>query len=721
MLRPLRSLPVPVPLHPHRPAAMSVESESASLLADLSAGGDDLMPAVRQSRGFIEPEQEPAPAPVVAQAAEPAEPEPTAAALPALGDGAATCAERLELLGMLLASPCPSSTITAPPERLQLPLPADGFMCDQCGDRFVLPGSLAQHQQRRSMRVTLNCPMCQALVVFDNKCQLLAVLHADAGEHLCPEPEDELTPLPAPPPRCPDCQQPCATECSMMAHQGLHKPDLWPYPYVCPECGVKILGTHDQALQHVVAGCLHMTRDVKICCSICREELEDAKTHMVQSHVQKLYKCRRCPLAFESANGFNSHLLEKHGGVLIAGESPFMSILKCPFCAATFNNANALKEHMGSRKHGERVLQQVSFVFRCPECELDFSVKSELAKHLAKQHPDFKPVSMILPLRSTEPPPPPPPSRLMGRPRNTSDTPTRSQRGPVVYACGICHTDFKRKPDYTEHARMHLRDGVPICLLCNTRFGTMQMLKNHLNDHASEPGRDRCGLCYAKLNTVASLQYHLEGEHGMRTFDCVRCSMSFERLTDLNRHNFSVHRSSGRGVRRTGANQPVPTPAALAQTAAATRSPALSVKRAPPVKDEMPAKRRRAPAVQDEPEIHLQLEEEEVDEPQPRTDGETLEEIANFVAAGDGERSAQFVVEEEPVAGETEEVIELELNEGEITAKQVDAFGAETALPATEEAEYIMPDLDGAGTPHRPSETEEMLDIKPNIAAAHAQ
>ncbi|KAF0314462.1 Zinc finger protein 592 [Amphibalanus amphitrite] len=776
---------------------MSVESESASLLADLSAGGDDLMPAVRQSRGFIEPEQEPAPAPVVAQTAEPAEPEPTAAALPALGDGAATCAERLELLGMLLASPCPSSTITAPPERLQLPLPADGFMCDQCGDRFVLPGSLAQHQQRRSMRVTLNCPMCQALVVFDNKCQLLehldahkidpvsidpALIDASAltaaelgivpptpaataapvpasaspgaakrpvkaqgvnkivrpspmscpmcnqlcstltlGEHLCPEPEDELTPLPAPPPRCPDCQQPCATECSMMAHQGLHKPDLWPYPYVCPECGVKILGTHDQALQHVVAGCLHMTRDVKICCSICREELEDAKTHMVQAHVQKLYKCRRCPLAFESANGFNSHLLEKHGGVLIAGESPFMSILKCPFCAATFNNANALKEHMGSRKHGERVLQQVSFVFRCPECELDFSVKSELAKHLAKQHPDFKPVSMILPLRSTEPPPPPPPSRLMGRPRNTSDTPTRSQRGPVVYACGICHTDFKRKPDYTEHARMHLRDGVPICLLCNTRFGTMQMLKNHLNDHASEPGRDRCGLCYAKLNTVASLQYHLEGEHGMRTFDCVRCSMSFERLTDLNRHNFSVHRSSGRGVRRTGANQPVPTPAALAQTAAATRSPALSVKRAPPVKDEMPAKRRRAPAVQDEPEMHLQLEEEEVDEPQPRTDGETLEEIANFVAAGDGERSAQFVVEEEPVAGETEEVIELELNEGEITAKQVDAFGAETALPATEEAEYIMPDLDGAGTPHRPSETEEMLDIKPNIAAAHAQ
>ena len=129
--------------------AMSVELDS-SLLTDLS-GPADLLPAVRQSRGFTEPEQEPAPTPMVEPAApvpaDPAEPEPEPeqelspaaappiAALPALGDGAATCAEKLEMLGMLLASPCPSSTITAPPERLELPLPADGFMCDQCGDR----------------------------------------------------------------------------------------------------------------------------------------------------------------------------------------------------------------------------------------------------------------------------------------------------------------------------------------------------------------------------------------------------------------------------------------------------------------------------------------------------------------------------------------------------------------------------------------------------------
>ena len=575
--------------------------------------------------------------------------------------------------------------------------------------------------------VRVSCPMCNQLCSS-----------ATLAEHLCPPPDADNGPLPAPPPRCPDCGQPCPTECSLMAHQGLHKPDLWPYPYVCPECGVKILGTHDQALQHVIAGCLHMMRDVRTCCSICQLEVDDVKTHMVQSHVQKLYKCRRCPLAFESTNGFNSHLAEKHGGALVPGETPFMLIMKCPFCAATFNNANALKEHMGSKKHGERVLHQVSFVFRCPQCELDFEDKSDLAQHLSKEHPDFRPVSMIMPLKSAEPPPPPPPNRSLGRPRNprkeqstprsqqssTGEATPRVSRGPTSYSCIVCKLEFKRKPEYTEHARQHLREGVALCLLCNTRFGSAQMLRNHLGDHAAEAGRDRCGLCYAKLTTEASLQYHLEGEHGLRTFDCIRCDLSYERLTDLNRHNFAVHRSSGRGGRRgTPAQRVMSTP--LSQLVdAADLPPALPHASKRPLKldrdavaeneiEEQVSKKPRilggGPRVAEpaEPPLRLQLEEEEV----PDHEGETLEEIASFVAGGG--RPAQFVVEEEegPAEAETEEVIELELNQGEIMAKQP----GEGPEPDGEEAEYIMPDLDGAGAPHTPP---EMRDIKPNIMAA---
>ncbi|XP_037089812.1 zinc finger protein 532-like [Pollicipes pollicipes] len=565
------------------------------------------------------------------------------------------------MLGMLLASPCPSSSIAQAPDHLQLPLPRDGFMCDQCGDRFVLPSSLEQHHGRRSLRVTLSCPECRQPVVFANKCQLLehldshkidpvsldpslidaaALSSAELGclpeparteplpakpaatagaaaaaakqsvkprvnkvnrpvhvscpmcnvlcstvtlsEHLCPPPEPEATPLAGPPPRCPDCDQPCPSQCALMAHQGLHKPDLWPYPYVCPECGLKLLGTLDQCLRHVVAGCLHLTRDLKACCALCRMEVADAKAHMLQEHVQKLYKCRRCPLAFESTHGFNGHLVDKHGGVVVAGETPFMLILKCPFCAATFNNANALRDHMGSRKHGDRALQQVSFVFRCPECDSDFTRKQELVGHLAELHPAFKLLSMVVP-----------------------------PRPPVTHTCAVCKEEFRRKPEYTEHGRVHLRDGVPLCLLCNTRFASNDMLKNHLADHASEIGRDRCGLCYAKLGSRDTLQFHLEGEHGLRCFTCARCDLQFDRLIDLNRHNFAKHRGS-RG-----------------------------------------------------------------------------EQIASFVAGGG--RGAQFEVEEEPEEGE--EVIELEMKEGEITQKR------EAVEEAAQVTEYIMPDLDGFGVP----------------------
>jgi len=218
-------------------------------------------------------------------------------------------------------------------------------------------------------------------------CNLLCTT-STLAEHLspCTELDEPLaTPL-----RCRDCQLPCPTECALMAHMALHIPDLPPYPYACPECGLKVLGSQLQAEKHAVAVCLHLTRDIKISCSICRVEVVDAKAHMIQGHVQKLYKCRKCPLAFESINGFDGHLSDKHPGepATVGGEA-YMLILKCPFCAATFNNPQALTMHMTSKRHGESTLQLQTAVFRCPavECTTAYALKAELRQHLDSVHP----------------------------------------------------------------------------------------------------------------------------------------------------------------------------------------------------------------------------------------------------------------------------------------------------------------------------------------------
>lgn len=552
-----------------------------------------------------------------------------------------TCAPcdplQLSMVNELLACSCPDSSIVQPPGKLALPLPRDGFMCDQCGDRFVLPSSLAQHMARRVMNIFYRCPDCKKTCLMANKCQFLEHLDshgldaenldatlvdvqplsaADLGvqtkvlppseeslltgppkltqmaqpnkvnkpvpvscpvcnvlcttttlaSHLCPHTAGAT--LDKPPPRCPDCAQPCPTECCLIAHQGLHKPDLWPYPYVCPECGVKVLGSLSEYRQHVIGDCLHLTRDLKACCSLCLIEVGDVSAHMLQTHVQKLYKCRLCPLAFESVNGFSGHVRAKHDEqqTFSGSDTPCLTILKCPFCSATFNSGKTLREHMAGPRHGAKVLELVKFVFRCPVCDLDYGRKELLSDHVSRSHPDFwpvlapaedsdedpSPVAPVAPLRGSG-------SSSRGRGRGKSarhshpDT-SRSESviQPQVHKCCVCASAFRNKSAWVEHARAHLHAAVPLCLLCNVRFGDEQQLKVHIAEHASTIGGHRCGLCYTRTGSRDSLQHHLESEHNMRDFTCQLCRLVFPRLTDLHRHTQSKHAAArvGRPAKR---------------------------------------------------------------------------------------------------------------------------------------------------------------------------
>ncbi|KAF0311775.1 Zinc finger protein 532 [Amphibalanus amphitrite] len=553
---------------------------------------------------------------------------------------------RTEMLNAVLAGRRSTTDIARLPNKLQLPLPREGFMCEQCGERFVLPSSLALHKNRRTMEIAFKCKITDKTCIFYNKCRfiehldshgleassldpesvdisalsaaelssptrvlpslgarlitgpprLVQMVHAEPERkpqdiscpmcntlcntdtlraHICPSSSEALE---AVPPRCPECAQPCPSECALLAHHGLHKPNLFPYPYVCPECGFKVLGSYDDYRRHVVAGCLHLTRDLKICCSVCLIEVGDVKLHMLQTHVQKLYKCRKCPLAFESINGFNSHVNVKHNGETMHGDTPYMPILKCPFCAATFNHPKTLRDHLASKKHGDRVLEQIRFVFRCPECGVDYGRKELLSDHLAQKHPEFQIAALESqheyssmapspPPAPTPPPPPPPPpapvapvqapvaatKQAVSRSADTLPVPLpkikqEPGRKPVVmHRCPVCQAEFRRKAAHTEHLRAHIQEGVPLCLLCTSAFESQELLKNHIAEHAAEIGSDRCGLCYAKLGSRDALQLHLETEHDLRDFTCPYCQLQFAALSDLLRHNFAKHRGAAQG------------------------------------------------------------------------------------------------------------------------------------------------------------------------------
>uniref|UniRef100_A0A8C2ZB10 Zinc finger protein 687a n=1 Tax=Cyclopterus lumpus TaxID=8103 RepID=A0A8C2ZB10_CYCLU len=62
------------------------------------------------------------------------------------------------------------------PAEWDLPLPAQGYRCLECGDAFALKQSLARHYDRRSLRIEVTCNHCAKRLAFYNKCSLL--LHA---------------------------------------------------------------------------------------------------------------------------------------------------------------------------------------------------------------------------------------------------------------------------------------------------------------------------------------------------------------------------------------------------------------------------------------------------------------------------------------------------------------------------------------------------------------
>lgn len=94
-----------------------------------------------------------------------------------------------------------------PPTSACISLPSRGYKCLECGDSFALEKSLAQHYERRSVRIEVTCNHCAKGLVFYNKCSLLSHArgHKDKGvvmqcSHLIlkPIPADQMI-TPSPP------------------------------------------------------------------------------------------------------------------------------------------------------------------------------------------------------------------------------------------------------------------------------------------------------------------------------------------------------------------------------------------------------------------------------------------------------------------------------------------------------------------------------------------
>lgn len=82
-----------------------------------------------------------------------------------------------------------------------------------------------------------------------------------------------------------------------------------------------------------------------------------------------------------------------------------------------------------------------------------------------------------------------------------------------------------------------------ICVFCRGIFFVMQAFKEHLFRHSDEPIQHaQCVKC-GKKATNLQVRGHLEGCHGIGTFQCVYCSFGTESFDKLNNHIVNKHAS----------------------------------------------------------------------------------------------------------------------------------------------------------------------------------
>ncbi|XP_008285959.1 zinc finger protein 687a [Stegastes partitus] len=456
--------------------------------------------------------------------------------------------------------PCYKPDLSAPlPAEWGLSLPVQGFRCLECGDAFALEQSLAQHYDRRSLRIEVTCNHCAKRLAFFNKCSLLlhAREHKEKGlimqcshlvmkpvpveqmvgqqehvasgkatpkptlqnkkaeaahgaSHKCPE---CLTPFgskeevaehfqeikPAHSTPCTDCSPPMLLPngCSSAAHRRIHQSSP---PHVCPECGE----TAKQTLlrTHLEETCLHFSRRIGYRCSSCLVVfggLNSVKSHMQQAHCDMFHKCPSCPMAFKSAPSIQSHISAQHP-TLAQGQP--MLIYKCVTCDTVFTQKPLLHTHFDTHLTNQKV-----HVFKCPECTKLFSQRNSLLDHF-KTHK----ASSV-----KEPPPSSPPASSSSRPSESSDgeelthedekVKTEKIKRPSSWNCLSCHTRYTDQEDYIAHMRE--QHGKKLkkfpCNKCENSFTTPSNLTRHIRDkHKAASQGLQCQFCTDGEKTFSS-------------------------------------------------------------------------------------------------------------------------------------------------------------------------------------------------------------------------
>ncbi|XP_024863551.1 zinc finger protein 687a [Kryptolebias marmoratus] len=447
------------------------------------------------------------------------------------------------------------------PAEWGLSLPAQGYRCLECGDAFALEQSLAQHYDRRSLRIEVTCNHCAKRLAFFNKCSLLlhAREHKEKGlimqcSHLVmkPVPVDQMISQQEPGAAAPTSSSSVSGQSSFkIAPQTHHaagsKKEAEAVQHAgnkCPECQAQF-GSKEEVSDHFQeikpahsTSCTECSPPMLLpnSCSaaahqrshqggaphVCPECGGTVKQPLFQKHLLETclhfsrrigYRCSSCLVVFGGLNSVKSHIQQAHCDMFH----------KCPSCPMAFKFAPSIQSHISSR-HPDLTDGQAMLIYKCVMCDTVFTHKPLLYSHF--------------------------------------DTHLTNQK-VHVFKCPECTKLFSQRSSLLDHFKMHkaptLKEEQPSSAAASSRVPVKLesseeewMGKEKAKaERVKTPSGWKCRSCSTQFTEREDYISHMSEQHGkiLKKFPCNKCESSFTTTSSMRRHIRDKHKIMNRGFR----------------------------------------------------------------------------------------------------------------------------------------------------------------------------
>lgn len=118
------------------------------------------------------------------------------------------------------------------------------------------------------------------------------------------------------------------------------------------------------------------------------------------------------------------------------------------------------------------------------------------------------------------------------------------------YACNDCDKVYKTNASLFIHRQATHLNVVYLCSFCDRSFNQKQQLTGHIGRLHSDERPFHCDMCGSKFKAKNDLLDHKKRHSGLRKHSCSKCPMKFYGSRDLKNHFKSYHTPEGFQIRK---------------------------------------------------------------------------------------------------------------------------------------------------------------------------